>query len=132
MFKLEINGLQIARIRNWIKALRSGEYKQSFGKTKYNNTLCATGVAFEISKTTEWEQVYLFSNWFIAFNKNSICREFYGMEEFFSIESFNDSGHSFNEVANFIEENLNSHLISINYEEIKENPGVLVLEEVLV
>lgn len=39
----------------WIKALRSGEYKQSYGDLRYFNKFCALGVLCDVLDSSAWD-----------------------------------------------------------------------------
>lgn len=113
-----------ARIRKWVNALRSGQYKQANGTLREGqDTFCCLGVACEISGLSEWKNVvpgdpdYMYAylgdtqqmpvkvanyfgldegNPYIVLNKK-------GDEE--GLAQLNDGGKSFKQIANLIEKN---------------------------
>lgn len=83
--------------QKWVKALRSGKYKQ--GKYKLHNksddTFCCLGVAVNLKlcgKTTKPEEF--------------ISRNFLNDKSQQILSAMNDSGKSFKTIADYIEENL--------------------------
>lgn len=49
-----------ANIRKWVKALRSGKYKQAKKKLRDGDRFCCLGVACDISGLADWEgETYL-------------------------------------------------------------------------
>jgi hypothetical protein len=98
----------------WLKALRSGEYKQGDGKlwNKKDNTYCCLGVAGKLcgvvglSAPSRWE--------FLDFKENKnlrgktrvpeIIQGIHGVADI--LAGMNDRGDSFKVIANYIEKNL--------------------------
>jgi hypothetical protein len=87
----------IKAIKKWIKALRSGDYKQARGgfKGKKKNAFCCLGVAGELfpDHITCEEDCIDYFNWGAETNDNLI--------------KLNDQSHkSFNYIADWVEKNL--------------------------
>ncbi len=94
--------------RRWLRALRSGKYKQTRKQLKGPKGFCCLGVACEIAKPgIDWEtdthpyaSAELLSDYFASKIKlsNQVQKK---------LASLNDGGHhNFNKIADFIEENL--------------------------
>lgn len=97
----------------WVKALRSGKYKQGNGQLKLmGGEYCCLGLLCEIHPDGKWmngiRPVYRFegeSAW--AYLPN-VLRERIGIDPFEEIDvaKLNDANKSFDEIADWIEENL--------------------------
>ena len=93
--------------KKWVKALRSGEYKQTSGVLRDGDEFCCLGVACDISELSGWDEgnVYLFEQGVLP----NAVRELYGLErsdgEFVGdcLTVLNDNGASFQEIADIIE-----------------------------
>ncbi len=100
-------------LKIWIQALRSNEYKQSFGCLQSSNGYCCLGVACKVLTPEDQQQKRTNSNelygvmptdqefapeWLKTFN-------FYFKQKFDkSLATMNDSGeYSFNDIADLIE-----------------------------
>lgn len=87
----------------WVKALRSGEYKQAYSRLKRINarkqaSYCCLGVLCEVAKIKSYSTSFIRNLSGDAF----IVPE--GMQHTLSI--MNDDGKSFRFIARFIEKNL--------------------------
>lgn len=94
----------------WVKALRSGKFKQTEGVLKDKNGYCCLGVLCELEEK-------LTKNGYIKGTDNSIelpniILKKYGfnskigsIKNSYSLAARNDDGISFKEIANFIEQN---------------------------
>jgi hypothetical protein len=104
------------RIAIWVKSLRSGEYQQNIGALREFDKFCCLGVACDLSLLAEWESVGTEGR-----NKYmgdiSIFHErvanYYGIDERPKVNylgkpknlvSLNDSGKTFLEIADLIEQ----------------------------
>ena len=98
-------------VKKLIRALRSGEYTQTTGQLRYGDALCCLGIACDVyGKETgiEWEDGrflhFKFSmprpvqDWFgFASGAGSVAGDELGLT------ARNDAGHTFDEIADFIE-----------------------------
>lgn len=91
--------------KRWLEALRSGKYEQGNAALREDNRFCCLGVAADIACNLEWQR-----HWDSCY---SICCD----TAFISgsdiphhvqadLADRNDSGISFLEIADYIEENL--------------------------
>ena len=89
------------KVKNqWTTALRSGKYKQGSGYlyNSYNNSYCCLGVASKIELCNESQD---------AGEENQlISKEFLSLKIQTELVNLNDSGNSFETIANYIEKNL--------------------------
>lgn len=86
--------------KEWVKALRSGEYKQGRGRLKCGDEYCCLGVLGRVIKIDE----------------NDLCRGMLDVKEMCKIglsawdagylAQANDEGRSFAKIADYIEETL--------------------------
>ena len=98
--------------QEWVAALRSGDYKQSYRRLRIGDRYCCLGVACEVSKLNSWEY-----SWgiFRYDSEDSVLpyavREYYGLNhvsgaygyENDSLLYMNDWGETFYEIADIIE-----------------------------
>lgn len=104
----------------WIRALRSGEYRQGQGRLCDNNRFCCLGVAYDVLVDGEWERKNDYANrWGIREIAGSDSNLSTGMLPVYildkieldmydvnSLVEMNDNGDSFEEIADWIEENV--------------------------
>lgn len=108
-------------MKKWVKALRSGKYKQTQGALKHSDSYCCLGVLCEISNLGEFEG----PTYVTPTDENYVSlprpvMEYAGMEKTAGGESsfrcevshrpknllqMNDSGKTFKEIADTIEKN---------------------------
>ena len=107
-----------SEIKNeWIKRLRSGNFKQGVGvlKNSIDNKYCCLGVLCEIHPEVKFMKkensiLYYYKNKniseYVTLPKD--FREKIGMDELTvrHVAELNDAGYSFNEIADWIEKNL--------------------------
>ena len=99
-----------------VEALRSGKYQQGFERLRDGNRFCCLGVACDISGLGEWYKfTYLEEKYslpdevidYYGFNSTggyfNIFSENYIEDEDISLIRKNDSGSSFEEIADIIE-----------------------------
>lgn len=101
--------------KQWIKALRSGEYKQGQHRLRSSkDEFCCLGVLCDIGLNTDWVETSGDNgNWGIR------CRETFGIpsdldlhalglpsQAAWDLACLNDVGCPFSEIADWIEENL--------------------------
>lgn len=97
----------------WVKALRSGEYKQGRFNLKTEKGYCCLGVLCEISKLSKFRKVRndtKFSYFNVAGLLPSKVKNWAGMRSIsgkgykrLSLSRLNDAGTSFDKIANLIE-----------------------------
>lgn len=109
----------------WVKALRSGKYKQGKSRLRTDNEYCCLGVLCDISKQGEWIKFKNTKNYRYASDKlgsnspnfyahllsyilkwakmRSAAGEFEGCS--IALTGLNDGGRSFEAIATIIEEN---------------------------
>lgn len=105
--------------QKWINALRSGNYKQTYGRLKHNDAFCCLGVLCDISQLSSWEKeeplfgIGIRERYIVdheqAYTKlPSIMKFSYGISDLDEIHliKMNDSGRSFEEIAKYIENNM--------------------------
>lgn len=105
--KSDVSIEQANRIREWVKALRSGKYKQARGALRNDNAYCCLGVACDLSGVADWKDLEE-SGWVYdgesGFPSHAVLSIF-GLTpaEASSLAELNDSGGIFTEVADRIE-----------------------------
>ena len=102
----------------WLKALRSGNYKQGRGQLRYDENYCCLGVACDISKIGGWRQIYDDDNYYeysYILNKEKHSNSIF-LPDTLAIKlnldgplgeklmNLNDGGSSFVEIADFYED----------------------------
>jgi len=105
-------------VRKWIKALRSGEYKQSRGWIRCEDTYCVLGVLCDLHMKEfegsfgEWEEYDYLSNKKQMYSYQDVTRELPSLVDLWAelpskVISYamqaNDEGVSFKKLANHIE-----------------------------
>jgi hypothetical protein len=108
-----------ARADELIAALRSGKYQQTKSQLRHGNAFCCLGVACEISKLGEWiGQRYSTHDNISTFILPKSVQDYFGfsnrtglllsdslIDDDPALSTMNDHGHSFTEIADFIEAN---------------------------
>jgi len=101
----------------WIEALRSGKFKQGRGTLYKDGKHCCLGVAYDVLVHGDWVDDE-YDRWCIPHIGNSgyderdelpgYIRRKLGIspDRMQTLISMNDNGHSFNEIADWIEENM--------------------------
>ena len=112
------------RIINWIKALRSGEYKQGKHALCYDNAYCCLGVAGKLANVSLSEDG---CNYVTIQNRYGLKNEagLYGKTELGytkALSSDNDNGASFDAIADLIESNPPDLFVPELEAYLKENP----------
>jgi hypothetical protein len=102
-----------ARADELVAALRSGKYTQTIGQLRNGNAFCCLGVACDISKLGEWNGNSYFNEEDVLPNE---VADYFGFHNSNGgvidhntescLSELNDHGHSFAEIADFIEANL--------------------------
>lgn len=95
----------------WLEALRSGKYKQGRGRLRQGDEFCCLGVLCDISGLGEWigeveTKGYSFKE---DIRYGTLPRHMVpelSCKTSNSLTGMNDSGKSFAEIADYIEENL--------------------------
>lgn len=100
----------------WIEALRSGEYEQGIGRLRSSeNKFCCLGVLCEVqgveSHLNHDEESYRYfgnKNGFQSLLPSSVAIDDWKLpyEDTSILMGMNDNGKSFNEIADWIEENV--------------------------
>lgn len=105
-------------IRRWVKALRSGEYEQTTGTLRSVHGYCCFGVACHIStkskiaeRPTKLCDYYSYEGPEGRVQENFLpygMRKHYGLSdrEQEELVKMNDAGKTFDEIADWIEENI--------------------------
>ena len=101
----------------WTDALRSGEYKQGRRNLYFDGKFCCLGVAYVVLVDGDWVFDDKFDSW--AVTENPYCNdsdivlpyeilEKIGLQPYKQDElaTFNDDGWSFEQIADWIDENL--------------------------
>ena len=96
--------------RKWVEALRSGKYEQGKGRLRtLDNHFCCLGVLYDIVKPEAWKQgtFYYLADGFggaltIDFEDNVNLP----YKQSNILMGMNDIGKSFNEIADWIEQNI--------------------------
>ncbi len=92
----------------WVKALRSGKYKQGFGALKSDNSYCCLGVLCDVSNIGAWDKSnrYLYNTQYSAATITQELRNKVGLtvEQQGKLIDLNDSDFkSFEDIASYIE-----------------------------
>jgi len=104
--------------QKWVSALRSGDYQQTKGRLRKEDKFCCLGVLCDLygkENNVEWEisedsGKYMFQN--KGASLPSSVRKWAGVENdnpeicATSLSELNDTGSTFNEIADLIEEHL--------------------------
>jgi len=92
----------------WVKALRSGEYKQGFSSFEKEGRFCCLGVLCKIMNEPTQEPATGLNNWDVV--HEHLGRDYGVVDELWhrndGVYSFGGKRHSFSEIADYIEENL--------------------------
>ena len=96
----------------WVKALRSGKYKQAKNKLKAEDGHCCLGV---LCTLTRYKNNYTQMKDFPTFGTNQVLphkivklvgmKTSRGAVDGITLTSLNDTGKNFNEIADFIQKN---------------------------
>lgn len=91
----------------WIKALRSGSYSQSHGILRNKIGFCCLGVLCDVD-SPDWEREYMHNYRHISGRKFSLNGGDFGLsdEAIRECVEMNDTGKRFEEIANYIEDNI--------------------------
>jgi hypothetical protein len=98
----------------WVAALKSGKYQQCQGRLRNDNAFCCLGVLCDILDKDKWELRYETQYRYEDAEfvlPLTVCQQagfYYDIEHFetVTLSDMNDSGKSFREIAQYIEENL--------------------------
>ena len=104
-----------ARREAWVEALRSGKYQQAQGMLRDNGAYCCLGVVCELSKLGKWDDDrYVVGKWRLNGELETPVREWIGLycdagtydpaEANASLAEQNDTGATFSEIADLIEQ----------------------------
>lgn len=96
--------------RRWVEALRSGEYQQGQGRLRDGDSFCCLGVLCDLIDPNGWDS---FRYWhydgdvFQGMPPLDIHNRYhrYGLD-FERLATLNDSGKPFEEIADYIEDNI--------------------------
>jgi hypothetical protein len=103
--------------KKWLKALRSGEYKQGGGRLRSGNKYCCLGVLCDLTPEVKWVTniVDASARYLVESGTQQVfgflpvdLREKLGIspDEQKELSLLNDNGYTFEEIANVIEEHL--------------------------
>lgn len=99
--------INVKNMKTWVKALRSGKYKQGKGQLRFDNTFCCLGVACDISKLDKWNKKWFYSEEHLALPHS--VRDWLGLRSkdptvgSKCLSAYNDDGKTFQEIADIIE-----------------------------
>jgi hypothetical protein len=107
-------------MKQWTEALRSGKYKQGQGRLKDSHDyFCCLGVLCDLYDTTKWYNksnlIYfgdnhvdlprLVTDWAEMYSTSGYLSDRHTPLDGLSLATMNDSGKSFEEIADYIEQN---------------------------
>jgi len=98
--------------KKWIDALRSGDYKQTTHVLRKGNSYCCLGVLCDVmdckwEKDTECYVAHYDNDSEYSILPNTVMKEVHiHTDEEIKLTNMNDSGADFDEIADWIEENL--------------------------
>jgi len=97
--------------KRWVKALRRGNYKQQTGVLQNQLGYCCLGVLADIETDGDWvwnvgEQAWEISGQTDTLNTGLLNKAKISDETQGDLINMNDGGESFDEIADWIEENL--------------------------
>lgn len=97
--------------KKWVEALRSGLYKQGTGRLRCNDNYCCLGVLCDITDKSKWrmtEYNFYYGSQFCHSAYPSETKKFgLSKSEVEHLIYLNDAeNRDFNQIANYIEENL--------------------------
>lgn len=97
--------------KKWLKALRSGEYKQGSGQLRSDDRYCCLGVLCDITghlKPRSFDWMNDFPDMDYRCNDDDAIREFKGLSAATqkTLAHLNDNGSSFKEIAAYISRNV--------------------------
>lgn len=103
--------------KTWLKALRSGEYKQGQGVLCKKGGFCCLGVAYDVLEDGDWELVDAEEGRWKIPSKLNTGAQFLPRPDMYSdwgldhddvqrVAKMNDEGKSFEEIADWIEAEL--------------------------
>lgn len=98
--------------REWLKALRGGEYRQGQSYLKSGNKYCCLGVLASVSgcswKKDDWGSVFPVMNGKKVGDENYLVGGFAGLRAptMKLLATKNDNGSSFQEIAEYIEKRI--------------------------
>ncbi len=91
--------------KEWLSALRSGDYKQGTKVLRKGNSFCCLGVLCDVVDPSRWNERddrYLWGKNLLCFAPSFLV----GWGEQNPLVRMNDAGFSFLDIADWIEENL--------------------------
>lgn len=87
----------------WVKALRSGEYEQTTGQLERGGRYCCLGVYCKVNNI----KLFIDGISAVDFRGYSFLDKYLGSQMVTELYLLNDAGgSSFNQIANYIEENI--------------------------
>lgn len=93
--------------KQWVEALRSGKYSQTSGRLRRQDGFCCLGVLCDLMDTTKWIENPL-NNWtygeFESKNYDMLRGDLPITQKLINM---NDTGKTFDQIADYIEENYN-------------------------
>ena len=93
----------------WVKALRSGEYKQGNGQLCRNDRFCCLGVLYDIAHDGYWHKGTDGQSWLTDERSGEfLYGEDFGLSDDMqeNLSDMNDEYQSFAQIADYIEQNL--------------------------
>lgn len=101
--------------REWVAALRSGDYLQTIGALRNNSGFCCLGVLCDLVMPKAWDErdfgSFVFDDGATAFPSENALKAAgsappYDDHPFWTLASKNDHGATFSDIADYIEANL--------------------------
>lgn len=98
--------------REWVAALRSGEYKQTYNKLYDSGSYCALGLLCKVAEPLEWDEyanclVTERGDFYNTFPNTEQCKVGLKSQDAMTVTYMNDKKHaSFKQIADYIEEYL--------------------------
>lgn len=92
-------------IKKWVATLRSGDYKQGKRYLRFNDKFCCLGVACDIIDKTKWYaygNIYNYGIFTSVLDDDTV--KYIGLDDQNYLIAMNDSGKTFDEIADYIEE----------------------------
>ena len=86
----------------WVAALRSGKYQQGRDALRTGDMFCCLGVACDLIDPDAWERDNGYGAW-QELNTDGMDLPFIGNADAETLSGMNDSGYTFEEIADYIE-----------------------------
>jgi len=109
--KIQENGMNQCMKKRWVEALRSGKYKQGSSFLQKSGSYCCLGVLADIETDGDWVWNEDEQAWEINERVDFLCDDLCSKAKLtddtqYALGTLNDRGATFEEIADWIEENL--------------------------